>query len=52
MLSLEPCQIEIQPGSDVIDTQFDQSIEVRSKLRDELRVRDELSWYARGPGLQ
>jgi hypothetical protein len=52
MLPLESCQIAIQPGSDVIDTPVDQSIEVCSKFLDQLRVGHELPWRARSPGLQ
>jgi hypothetical protein len=52
MLPLKSLQIAIQPGPDVINTQLDQSIEVRFKFLDQLGVRHKLSRQARGPGLQ
>ena len=50
MLPLEPRQIEIQPGTGVIDARVNQYIEVRSKFCKILRVGYELSLRARGPG--
>jgi hypothetical protein len=52
MATLESCQIAIQPGSDMINTRVEQTIQVRPNFCDEFRVGHELPRRARDPGLQ